>query len=468
MSQVALCEINDLGIFYRCYTQITQTYPSPEMQVVKDVKAGKDPIAACLEVMDKAKFVSNNNSQINGSMSAVDTDMATNVVNTMHRLHYSWFGIRDYKEYIGHWFRNLSNIYDASSPALYMTKALFDQNYSYADAFSGNITLQSIRETQPTLSPRGKAGRYDKKDRYGLSSWVLKDVNFSMMGRLKGVATMPVNQMVKFSGDTTGATGTILLNRHYGGGMLGSTPYVILASHYNVSPPRYDGGLRVNRGWSRAVYKEVLCRDFPVVREKDGSPFVVANSSIPFRRASGCVKCHTSMDRLAGVVRKFQFGLLRDANGRISNTSDTGHIILMGEHPTNVASATDFPSASDTNFYRRPAEGTLYYRSHNGTLVNQKLSGMQSLGEELAKQDDMYVCLAKRYYKYFTGIDVDTGDIQDPDHPALSEGDKTFRDIVIGLGQKMKIHKNPRLLIEDILNRPEYRTADFGLGSPTR
>ena len=76
----------------------------------------------------------------------------------------------------------------------------------------------------------------------------------------------------------------------------------------------------------------------------------------------------------------------------------------------------------------------------------------------------MFVCMAKRYYKFFTGIDVDVGDIGDPNHVYLTAEEVAVRDIVIDLGRDLKKHKNPRLLIEDILRRPEYKKSNSNVG----
>ena len=75
--------------------------------------------------------------------------------------------------------------------------------------------------------------------------------------------------------------------------------------------------------------------------------------------------------------------------------------------------------------------------------------------------DDPYVCLAKRYYQYFTGFDVNISDLGDSDAPDLSEGHRRHRLFVIGLGQRLKSHQNLTRLIEEILKSSQYRQSDF-------
>jgi hypothetical protein len=90
---------------------------------------------------------------------------------------------------------------------------------------------------------------------------------------------------------------------------------------------------------------------------------------------------------------------------------------------------------------------------------------LDELGNKLAAENGIYNCLAKRYYEYFTGISADIGDIADPDHPQLSLEQANIRNIVLALGANLKNHQNPRALIQEILNRPEYKSSKFNVGS---
>ena len=44
------------------------------------------------------------------------------------------------------------------------------------------------------------------------------------------------------------------------------------------------------------------------------------------------------------------------------------------------------------------------YDDMSGKLINKTVNGTSELGAEIAKLDDFYVCKAKRYFEYFTGI----------------------------------------------------------------
>ena len=123
---------------------------------------------------------------------------------------------------------------------------------------------------------------------------------------------------------------------------------------------------------------------------------------------------------------------------------------------------TSWPITGDNVYHRRPPNGVLYYRDYNGNLVNQNVTGVQDLGAKIAARDDMYICAAKRYYEYFTGISVDTGDIKDPLYPnKLTADDTKHRNFIIQLGKNFKSHQNPRTLIKAILESPQYKRSNF-------
>ncbi len=491
-SSQAMSGVSELSIFYRCYAQVTQSFPTAEMQIVKDVKNGKDPVQACLEILDKGRFVSSgsyNGIKINSSFGAADREIARNVVNTFHSLHYSWFETKFYPEIEGSRGRNYANVVDPSTPALYMTKALFDSSYPYSAILKGDTFYMPLRELYENRSPFGKdegmwpysgiqgvvdyknpaeiAEKYDGKRR-----WMFINEKFPMKGRLEGIGIMVKDRRMKgwhtriynnYEVQNVEPFSTGPVNLHLGGGLIGNAAYVLQASkmppYYPVTAEKlYNGTIRVNRRWGQALYKDIFCRELPVVREKDGVQYVSSTSTVPFRGSSGCVKCHASMDRVAGVVR----------NTRYENYGSVGlgALSVLKTHPVTKAAAAIFPTADDKDYYLRPPTGTLFFRTHDGKLIDETVSSVEDLGNKMAQKDEMYVCLAKRYYEYFTGISADINDIGDPDHPALTEDQKIVRNIVIDLGLKLKAHQNPRKLVEDILSRPEYRTSDYGVRSP--
>ncbi|RYG62054.1 hypothetical protein EON80_23455 [bacterium] len=133
-------------------------------------------------------------------------------------------------------------------------------------------------------------------------------------------------------------------------------------------------------------------------------------------------------------------------------------------HPVTKAAEASWPSKPDADFFQRPQTGTLYYRDYNGGLIDQPVAGVSDLGQKIAAQDDYYVCMAKRYYGYFLGIDVNIGDVNDPERKiALSGPDIAHRNKVIQLGKALKQNQSLPQLIRSILSLENYQKSDFGV-----
>ena len=117
----------------------------------------------------------------------------------------------------------------------------------------------------------------------------------------------------------------------------------------------------------------------------------------------------------------------------------------------------------DSLFHRRPASGDVRFRSYDGTLVWQHITatgqfdGIAKLGDVLAGTNDLYVNIAAKYFKYFTGIQVNLSDINAPGTPPLSEDDLYYRNIVIQLGLSLKNHQSLRQLVQEIFSLSMYQ-----------
>jgi hypothetical protein len=125
--------------------------------------------------------------------------------------------------------------------------------------------------------------------------------------------------------------------------------------------------------------------------------------------------------------------------------------------PTQAKEAA-WPIQADTSYHLRPANGQLYYRNYAGKLVNVSVTSISDLGAKMAAQDDLYICAAKRYFAYFTGLDAKIGDL---DGIKLKPEEVEIRNTVIELGKKLKEHQSLRTLIEDIFKLPRYGRDNF-------
>ncbi|MBX3020224.1 MAG: hypothetical protein KF799_00995 [Bdellovibrionales bacterium] len=431
-------QLSNVALYYRCYAQITQLrVPAADARLAA-VKAGtKDPIAACLEVLDSARLTAASGTTLGNSGDTV----AQAVLRTFQGLHYSWFTAKQYVLLVNSspsWTNATYDVFDPSSPALYYTKALFDPNASYKDVITSADNLRPVRTVaSPTR------GVYSGQSQGSFASGATTPL--VPTGVLLGAAPSGV---LTAGGLEVGTTA--------GGGYLGTIPYIqtTVAGDVNFA---IDGAVNTPRRWGRALFQDVLCRPLPVARTADVTSLVVAGAQAPFRQSAACTKCHASMDRAASVIRNFKY---------FSVTTDGAAHSAVGIKfsASSVAAETSWPATGDSSFSKRPTNGTLFYRSYDGTLINTPVTSVADIGAKLANYDDFYICAAKRYFQYFTGINADIGDLNDPDYGhTLSAADLAVRQTVIDLGKKLRSTQKTRLLIEDILKLPQYRSSDFGL-----
>ncbi len=455
-SKIAFCkDLTEVALFQRCYTHLTQTSPHKHNSLLIKIKNGQlTAKSACWQLLDETKFNSNNNSTI----ADVNNIEARKVLKVFHNLHFSWFSTKYFPEIIDDSARNVNNIYDVSSPALYFTKALFTPQTSFASIFSGDETYRSIRH----LGERHDSVTWPV---HSSSSDIIRGIRFASRGDLIGIETMTKNETHEVwakLADNQPATqwADVNINAHWGGGVLGNQVYLL----QNIDAPDVnfttDGGVKSNRKWARSVFHDFFCRELPAVRESDGAPYVLGNSPLSYRNSKGCVKCHASSDTMAGIVRNAKY----ERTGYFFDPG--GHYVFLSRVPASAPARSYFPEASDPDFYKRPSTGNLYYRTYNGELIFREASDLNTLGSYMLELDDAYICAAKRYFEYFTGISANITDVKDPanpNFPQLSSHQQKYRDVVVNLGKSLKTHKNLKLLIKDIIEHPVYSSENFKL-----
>ncbi len=443
--------LSRLALFNRCYSQITGIRPAPADPLTKQVVGGQtDPIGACLQVLNKAVLSGNGNTTI----SNVADPEALAVLKNMHRLHASWFSMKDFTALDSgrDWLTDgVMDLWDSSTPALYITKSLFDVNPSYRGSLTGNTIYIPVRAGMtPTAGVKSRA----TADLFALSP-----MPFAPRGALYGVtATAPATANYSITQNSVASSGTVTLAGSLGGGLLGNYTYALM-NVIQAESFAADGGTQMPRRWGRAIYHDLLCRDLPVVRNTDADAFVVMGSSVAFRRTSNCASCHASMDRVASVVRNVNY----TAFGNNSMLPGQRGAFFVKFPAARMPSETAWPSDPDASYAKRPPTGTLFFRNYMGNLVDIGVSGPGDLANQITNQDDFYICAAKRYYAHFTGISVDTSDIYDPNHLALSAEAMAHRNEVINLGKSLRQHNSLRKLISDILNTPQYHRSDSAL-----
>ncbi len=471
-------ELSNTELYYRCFSQISQQYPIYNNPLTKKVRENKiSPIEACLKVFNSANFNKESNSSMyyeHSESSEVSEKISLNIINTFHQLHTTWFSKKLFHQTGDTISINESTrrLYDTSEPALYLLEALFTQNGDITRIFTHNKHLTAYRDNNnPDVS------RHWGKTYYPKTTSIFKDskyFKFSSIGRIKGI-TREVNNEWTYN-YTNGTSGPLVTNitenknifpyKHFGGGFIGSPSYFHLSYEQSI-PFKSNGVEKTQRRWAKNIYHDLLCRELPVIRKVDALPYTYTNkqSKHEFRYNKNCVQCHASMDTLSYLVRNiehFQIALENNTVPRLGHISYQKKEFLGSSDQSLRTPASEknmrLPPENIENFSELKPDGYLYYRDYKGKLIDIKVSSLSDLGNQATTLDDPYICIAKRYYKYFTGIDINIGD---PEPLDLNKTDNIHRDEVIKLGLDLKNHKKPKKLIEAILRSNHYKQSDF-------
>lgn len=415
--------LTPIKLFERCYAHLTRMKVSKSHALYGRVSRGEiSPVAACMEVFDSAT--------LSGSGLASQGKPETYaVLRTFNDFHRTWFPNDDIVGHISPTGCGKLNetIYDPSEPALHFTRALFAPNVRFSEAITGSLPMEAVRTTTPPTD-----GSVQRGPLIGVRPMSLAETDKTM-----AVAAAP--NPVKYK-DSLGS------------GFMGSKSFLAL-SLPPVKDLKSDGGVVMYRVWAKKALEIALCRQFPIVRKSDAEAWVKPDSTVAFRNAAACMRCHTTMDSMASLARNIS---LRNP-GTSCDRIPLGRNIASSTQPQEptLDSGATVPD-SDPLYTQRPASGRLYFRSYTGALVDVPVNDFSVFGQELVKSDDVYACAAKRYLEYFTGVSADLRDLGDPEAGALGVSDLHYRNQVIKLGQKLKTTNNMRSLVEAILSMPLY------------
>ncbi|MCB9073573.1 MAG: hypothetical protein H6623_08120 [Bdellovibrionaceae bacterium] len=472
-------------IYAKCYAKISDHPVEFNTTMYQNVITGKiDPIVACMSLLNKAMFTKQ---QDNKRQIAANNEMTKSIVRTFHQLHLSWFS----NIYTDPSFDSLMNFNDNNEPALFLTDALFS-NKHFKTITTSNEPLRGIRET-PNASPYYVyTTNFDnaviamgpmistKPIPANKDNFVEVTGSRVPSGALLGIETAPsvIVSLPQFIGktpltepqmeNTSLYNGTqINLNNHFGGGLLGS---ISLFYNNTETMGTLDGGLRVRRRWANNIYNDLLCSTLPSLKESDPAvtqefnTFSAQHSELSFRTNKTCLRCHTSLDNLAHVARNVFIGRLltipfqRDffndyVKPKIAKP-------LLAVYQQKVSKTTITPIDTDKLYQRRTPQGALVFNDYNGNYWNQPVTGLQQLGEKIATHDDMYICAAKKYYAFLTGVDADLTPIAIDSNGKPKNSNDQFaffhRNQIISLGKTLKTNGSLKLLIQNILKSPAF------------
>ena len=447
---------DDLKRLNKCYALFVGERISTSDPLWKAVESGKKTgTDACMAIFDKGML------NTSGDITKTDPDDPTNaigskVLDSFLRFQQSQFQVPDFAPLLDFTQKFVRDVIDINEPAYHVLYSLFSPDQKYSDIVKRDYGLRAIRHSdyqkrvlsintellpifQQNLPTGGLKPFYPKLVETG------KLIGFERDEIQNIIAEGPVIKNMEFS--------SLNVNKHMGAGAIGSQPYLIS----NIGQEAYpDGGNKLFRRWSKHVMDDFLCRELPALRSIDVVSEVETNSTIVFKNGISCMACHSSMDPLSGTIR--------NGNSALSFYEDhPSRIRFFGARMSSLPYAEMPKINRDSQFHLRPPNGRLFYRSYDGTLVKEEMVGIQELGEKLAATNDLYVCAAKRYYKFLTGITVDLSDIGNIGTREFTRGETFQRNKVIKLGLELKQHQSGRLLIKKIIDQKAFIFPDQGV-----
>jgi hypothetical protein len=496
-SQEAHAEnLKPIDVFKRCYIRMVRSVPVETDALYTAVASGaKTADVACLELFDRAQFGSN------GILKARTSEESKAIVRTFQSLHASWF-------------QSKTNSLPASSKVardyeeapLYYTRAAFQPGVPFSSVVTLNAGLKGIRDqdTYPTELKDFEAQRvlnynsmapFAKETDLILSYTRIRVVDVVTKKQVKEIVggkevtktvdihtkklvndgVLPLRRpqgMTAEFGQLVGvkAADPIILdsfrsisstnpdiaaavdakmvnfnaNEHLGGGILGSQAF--LAN--NVNLPRNvlpDTYALINRRLAARVFEDLLCHTLPTLTDDDVKTEVKPASEHTFQQNSSCMRCHSGIDGMAYGYRNV-FTFISAPNPKPEDS-----VGLFFEGMTALK-----PSATATAFPATIPEGRLHYRELvTKNHKDMKFFSIAQLGTQLAASNDLYTCAAKRYYQFFTGVNVDLTQV------ATAAIDKVHQDKVIALGKTFKSHQSVRLLLKDIFASDAFRASNY-------
>lgn len=482
----------------RCYTQLTGQRLSGQSPYWAQL-GQKSAADICNALIDEVALGAD------GLLTQSNNRIHRLILRQFHDLHRGWFSAR--------WAQNNDltevaystvDIYDAAEPSMFITQSLFSQTpVHYNQVLRGYKSLRAIRDssviteaeargTSGVLRPsRTFAGEVPLDQSappgiFNLDAISVQPTESRVPTDLVAVP-MPIIQVGDLIGyqNSPAATFDILWSRvltpqvnknndaliipqavhqSYGGGALGSIPFIMLNFGYDYAYTA-NGAHKIPRRVMLTAFQTFLCLNGPFVRQSDVSQFLADDSNAaapPFRHGRACLRCHTAMDQAALTLRNLQITVTAPDNGIAVRSPAT----VSAAKVTLGNSSTFWPIQPQANFEKTSPQGRLYIRSMTGALVDKQVENLDGLGTAMSNMDDYYTCAAARYFKYFTGIQINLFDPYDSSNESLmaslSEKDREYRDYVIAMGRELKSTGSLKHVVKRIIKSGYYQRTGFG------
>lgn len=463
-------------IYTRCHLQLTGLIPSTSDARFKKVQSRSiDPAIACQQIFELARLGTN------GVMKRRTDKIARRVLERVHMIHKNWFAEKR---------PPATGIYtamvnDFEEPALYYTRASLMEGQRFDSIFTYNSGLKGYR--RPLNGTPLKA--MEAKRFFGPPSYFdppipanifrmayyqyrnttapareliphkldLSESQLTQFGVLQGVIpqpkiTLPNYYMTPFfvrlplaRAALKAASATVVLNNHFGGGILGSQGFIQTNTNLtlNLVP---DGEDKIHRRLTSRIYQDLLCHQLPTLRAADVTKDVIKTSPHAFRHSTSCMQCHTSVDPMAFAYRHLATGRTISAN-RIDRV-----------HGYHIETILAVPTLNDSRYFSTlPPTGAYAYRTLlDKKLVRGNIASLQGLANHLRTSNDFYLCSAKKYYKYFTGVNVQLENREPAGTP-----EELHQKLVIQLSQKLKSTQSVSQMLKELFESSVYQSRDF-------
>ena len=454
--------------YQKCYSIFARALLSQSDSILLKVKSGKISGAeACMMLVGRADL-----DETTGILKTKD-QLSKTVLKTFNDFHRNWFSQYEFTVDTN-CVKGTEEIFDSGEASYYVSKALFTKT-PFSSIVTADKSLKALRESDSEskrirdtyyLNPSANQARERKliigqpvpgaedDDKFSgvnlpiISTGELIGITHKESLNLSGLATWETKS---YPNATLNKTVNVFKN--FGSGIVTSTPYLLMNSG-QLEKFKSDGGMGLRRRWSQHLIKDLLCRDLPVVRPGDAISHLDTEdtSELPFRKGLSCMQCHSTMDQLARPTRNLLRG--RSANS-CTFREGWGFAYMHEFNPTQSPHSNEkvgWIDSSDKDFYKRPPHGKFYYRTTKGELIDENISNLDDLGKKLAATDDLYICAAKRYVKFLTGVDVPMFDPGDISSPEVNQAEQEYIDYIQQLGEDLKKNGDLKKTIQSIVS----------------
>jgi hypothetical protein len=475
-------QMNPSEIYARCYAKLLRKpVPLNDSQLLS-LKSGSFDQAesACEALLNRSRL------DQNGNLLTPNDPISREVLNTMVLVHNSWFANQSITLLDS---ANESKlVLDADEPALYWTQSLLQDQISADSVVTADYSLKSKRIRQDDGGLSHFQARtffaYDKniasvnnrdplfrlaymndikKPRNDGANYSFLDIpneSISEFGAVIGIQKQPalkvgrlilpaLNDKVihnQLRDPNSGPNREVNLHAHFGGGIIGSIVYGLKNSNMNVSGLANSYSL-IDRRFAARLLQDLLCYQLPVLTMDDVQ--TISGTAYPFHKNKACMQCHATMDELAMLNKNFVWA---------PGSTAPSQFDAAKEKPLGARVVTRFqlPQVNNSNVFALQAPNALFrIRTFGGNEIKVPVSNFKELGQQIAALDDFYTCAAKRYYYYFTGIDIPL-----QAQPANAQEQIHFEK-VLALGKKLKSEKNLKNIILEIFKSPTFQSRNY-------